>query len=96
MKFNLAFGVGNPLTGPSLLTVLRTGGGGITAVNRHAVSALLGAALTPSFGYPYTTTQVIAMYQAAVAGGTTGALGTLFEGLEEPCPVNAGYIANKI
>ena len=96
MKFNLAFGVGNPLTGLTLFQALSTGGGGITSVNRHAVAALLGAALTPSFGYPYTPAQVIAMYQAAVIGGTTSALGNLFESLEEPCPIDAHYIANHI
>ena len=52
----------------TLLQAAGTGGGGVTALMRHAVAALLGAA-HPSVDYPQTAAQVIAAVNAALASG---------------------------
>jgi hypothetical protein len=60
----------------TLLEALSTGGGGATALLRHAVAALLGAA-HPSVDYPQTTAQIIASVNAALASGNDAAIESL-------------------
>ena len=65
--FDDVFGVDAPgdLT---LLETLKKGGGGLYALGRHAVAALLNAA-SPDVDYLYTEAEVIAMVQNAYATG---------------------------
>lgn len=76
---------------PSLLEVLWVRGGGINALSRHAVAALLNAA-HPDVSYGLSPAEVIAAYQAAVASGDPAVITAqkdIFEGLNEAgCPVN--------
>jgi len=65
--FGSAFGSLGSLT---LVQALSTGGGGINALLRHSVAAVLNAANT-NVDYPLTTSQIISAVQAAVAGGDT-------------------------
>jgi uncharacterized repeat protein (TIGR01451 family) len=70
--FNDVFGVNVTLsTGgddATLLEALQSGGGGINALARHAVAALLNAS-SPDVDSDFTTAEVIALVQAAVASG---------------------------
>jgi hypothetical protein len=57
---------------PTLLDVLKAGGGGTNALGRHAVAALLNASL-PNSSYPYTPDEIkmavietLSQYQAAL------------------------------
>ncbi len=60
----------NAFPGKSLLQVLSQGGGGLNALGRHVVAALLNAS-NPAVGYPYSTAQVITMFNDLYpAGGT--------------------------
>jgi len=52
----------------SLLGALNLGGGGILALARHGVAALLNSS-SESVDYPYTTAQVIAMVNGAIESG---------------------------
>ena len=63
--FGSAFGNLGSLT---LAQALGTGGGGIDALLRHSVAAVLNAANT-NVDYPLTTSQIVSGVQAAVAGG---------------------------
>ena len=63
--FGSAFGSLGSLT---LVQALGTGGGGINALLRHSVAAVLNAANT-NVDYPLTTGQIITAVQTAVAGG---------------------------
>ena len=56
------------LTNPTLLEALKAGGGGQNALARHAVAALLNAS-SPDVDFDFTTAEVIAMVQDAVASG---------------------------
>jgi uncharacterized repeat protein (TIGR01451 family) len=70
--FNDVFGVNVTLsTGgndATLLEALQSGGGGINALARHAVAALLNAS-SPDVDSDFTTAEVIALVQDAVASG---------------------------
>lgn len=75
----------------TLQVALGTGGGGVIALTRHAVAALLNAY---AFGaqYTYSASTVIAMYKAALAsGGDVDGTAALFEAAEHPggreCPI---------
>jgi len=63
--FGSAFGSLGSLT---LAQALGTGGGGINALLRHSVAAVLNAANT-NVDYPLTTSQIVSAVQAAAAGG---------------------------
>jgi sugar (pentulose or hexulose) kinase len=81
-----AFGV-NAFPGKTMHAVLATGGGGLNALGRQIVSALLNSvALAPS--YPLTPAQVIAAFQAAFASGDYETLKNQIEGFGENCPLN--------
>ncbi len=64
-NYNAVFGV-NDDPALTLLGALQRGGGGNDALGRHAVAALLNAA-NENVAYSYTTTQIIALVQAAYA-----------------------------
>ncbi len=68
--------------GKSLQTVLSTGGGGLTALGRHTVSALLNAAALGG-NYELTTAQVIAKFNAVFPGGNYSALAAEFAALQD-------------
>jgi hypothetical protein len=57
---------------------LSLGGGGLNALLRHAVAALLNAA-SPEVDYPLTTAEVIALTNAAIASGDYEALKDMFD-----------------
>lgn len=88
----------NPFGTKTLLQVLQQGGGGINALGRHTVSALLNAAaLQPNYGF--TTAQVLSLFRGVYSNppGTVGtaaqnALSALFAGMEDVngrvCPLN--------
>jgi len=60
----------------SLLQALSSGGGGVTALMRHAVSAILSAA-HPSVDYPQTVAAIISAVDAALASGDAGTIENL-------------------
>jgi hypothetical protein len=78
------------IDGLTLEQALKLGGGGLNALIRHAVAALLNAAHPDvnSTAYP-TPAHVIAATQAAVAGGTVEATKNAFEAANEAgCPLS--------
>ena len=58
----------NAFPGMTLLQVLEQGGGGLKALGRHTVAALLNAQ-SNGVAYPLTTAQVIAGFNAVFPGG---------------------------
>ena len=56
-----------------MLDVVSTGGGGVEALSRHAVAALLNAS-HPLVGYPMTAFAVIQAYQVAVDSRNAAAI----------------------
>jgi len=76
-KYEAVFGVNVPGC-PTLLDALESGGGGIYALMRHSVAALLNAA-QPNINYAYGVGQVIAMVQQAVVTCKYEATKDLFE-----------------
>jgi hypothetical protein len=86
-KFEAVFGVNVP-GDPTLLQALNAGGGGINALERHAVAALLNAS-SPDVDYPLTVSEVIANVQAAIANGTIEQTKNEFESFNElGCPLS--------
>lgn len=87
--FNATFGIGTNWfsNGYSLLDGLKDGGGGKSALARHAVAALLNAA--QGF-YPMTQAEVIAAVQAAYASPSTieSTKNALADYNELGCPLN--------
>lgn len=74
----------NAFPGKTLLQVLSQGGGGLNALGRHAVAALLNSA-SGQVDYALTTSQVIVLFNGSVPGPTNGitALKNYFEDLNE-------------
>lgn len=66
--FNSVFNGGAAFAGKTLLQVLNQGGGGLNALGRQTVGALLNAA-SPNVSFELTPAQVIAKFNAAVAAG---------------------------
>jgi len=92
--FNTVFGVTSAQSGlansVTLEQALQTGGGGVIALDRHVVSALLASESIT--GYPFTRTTLIAAYKDAVGSHLTWTVSSLsdkLESLEDPCPFNA-------
>lgn len=81
----------NAFPGMTLLQVLSQGGGGIKALGRHTVAALLNSA-SAGVDYDYTTATVIAQFNATHASGSASNISnlhTLFAMLnEQGCPLN--------
>lgn len=95
-SFETVFGVNVTLRGngrttfdtPTLLQALDANGGGVNALARHAVAALLNAS-NPDVDYPFTEAEIIAMVQDAVASGDFDtAHNLLAEANELGCPLN--------
>jgi len=88
MPFSAVFADAFP--GLTLLDVLELGGGGLEALGRHAVAALLSAS-SPSVGYGLDPTQVITLFDGVFSGPPDGyePLKDDFEMLnEQGCPLN--------
>ena len=72
----------------TLLDVLKEGGGGLKALGRHTVAALLNAA-SPRVSYDETKQGVIDIFNAVFPGGDYEDLKNYFEGFnEQGCPLN--------
>lgn len=86
MSFDAVFADAFP--GMTLLDVLKQGGGGIKALGRHTVAALLNAG-NGDVQNGLTTAQVISAFDAAFASGDYETQKNIFEGLNElGCPLN--------
>jgi len=73
---------------PSLLDALNATGGGVNALARHAVAALLNAS-NPDVDSDFTVAQVIALVQHAIASGDLEAAHQLLAAAnEQGCPLN--------
>jgi hypothetical protein len=74
--------------GKTLLDVLNLGGGGLNALGRHTVAALLNAA-SGGVDYDLTTTEVINAFNAVFPGGDYEGQKNIFAGFnEQGCPLN--------
>jgi len=75
-------------TDPTLLEAARCKGGGLSALARHAVAALLNS-LSGSVDYDYTTAEVKAMVKDAIdSGNYAAAKNKLADSNELGCPLN--------
>lgn len=73
---------------PTLLEALELKGGGLNALMRHAVAALLNAA-HPEIGYAFSVEEVISKFQAAFDSGEFEATKDEFEAANEAfCPID--------
>ena len=73
---------------PTLLDALNSGGGGVNALARHAVAALLNAS-NPDVASEFTPGEVIALVQAAIASGDfETAKNLLAAANEQGCPLS--------
>ena len=78
----------NAFPGMTLLQVLSQGGGGLNALGRHTVSALLNAA-SADVSYAFSPAEVIAAFNAVYPGGDYEALKNQFAAENERgCPLN--------
>ena len=78
----------NAFPGKTLLQVLNLGGGGLNALGRHTVAALLNAA-SSGVDFDLSTAQVIAAFNGVFPGGDYEGQKNIFQGLnEEGCPLN--------
>jgi len=86
--FTSVFGANDLPAGTTLLEALNLGGGGVNALARHAVAAYLNSqAGDPD--YEFTTAQVIAMVQAAMASNDYNAAKDLLADANEAgCPLS--------
>jgi len=85
--FDSVFGVNFFDPNITLVNAVKLGGGGVEALARHAVAALLNAA-NPNVAYPYSVSEVIAMVQDASATGNYETVKNLFEAANEAgCPL---------
>ena len=78
----------NAFPGLTLLQVASLGGGGLNALGRHTVAALLNAA-SSGVDYPWTVQQVITAFNNVFPGGDYETLKNQLEGFNElGCPLN--------
>jgi hypothetical protein len=78
----------NAFPGKTLLQVLGLGGGGLNALGRHTVAALLNSA-SSGVDYDLATAAVINAFNAAYASGSYEAQKNIFAGYnEQGCPLN--------
>ncbi len=85
-EFSAMFG-SNVFGDMTLLEVLSQGGGGIIALGRHAVAALLNAA-SQDVSYDRSTMQVKMMFNNALVNGNIEEVKNMLEGFnEQGCPV---------
>jgi len=91
--FQSVFGI-NAFPGQTLLQVLSTGGGGLTAFGRHAVAAYLNAGALGTIHYGLTQAQVISNFATFYNAGQYAAGSSFFESREDgdesgrSCPLN--------
>ena len=86
-SFEAVFGVDVP-GNPTLLDALNSGGGGINALMRHAVAALLNAS-NPDVDSDFTVAEVIALVQEAIATGDFERIKNILAAAnEQGCPLN--------
>ena len=72
----------------TLLEVLWNGGGGLEALGRHTVAALLNSA-SGGVDYPYSTAMVIGTFNGVYPGGNYEGVKNIFAGFNElGCPLN--------
>jgi hypothetical protein len=72
---------------PSLLEGLQDGGGGLTALVRQAIAALLNAA-HEDLDYAYAPDEVLSLFEAAVTTGSYDSVKDMFEAANEAeCPL---------
>jgi hypothetical protein len=72
----------------TLLEALQTGGGGVDALLRHAVAAVLNAA-SPDVDYPFTVDAVVDMVNDALVSGDFEGTKDVLEGANEAsCPLD--------
>ncbi len=77
----------NAFPGKTLLEVLRLNGGGLSALGRHTVAALLNAS-SAEVGYAYSAADVIAKFNAVYPGANYETLKNEFEHYNEMyCPL---------
>ena len=74
--FSALITVGSPYANLSLADALGLGGGGIEALLRHAISAVL-AATSPYVAYPLSAADVIAQVNAAILNGSAAPITAL-------------------
>lgn len=90
-RFEVVFGVDAFAGNPTLLEVLQMGGGGVNALGRQAVAALLNAA-SADVDFSLTTAQVISLTRDAIASGNAARIEALKDRLEKlnqgGCPLN--------
>ncbi|MGA9117560.1 MAG: SdrD B-like domain-containing protein [Bacteroidota bacterium] len=87
----------NAFPGRTLLQVLKLGGGGLNALGRHTVAALLNSA-SAGVSYTLTPSAVIAMFNGVYPGGGTAyeTLKDVFEDYnEQGCPLSKGAIPDE-
>ena len=73
---------------PTLLDALQANGGGVNALARHAVSALLNAS-NPDVSSDFTVAEVIALVQEAIESGDfETAKNLLAAANEQGCPLS--------
>ena len=78
----------NAFPGKTLVQVAAQGGGGLIALGRHTVAALLNAA-SAGVSYDLTVNDVITSFNAAFQFGDYNGLKDIFEGYnEQGCPLN--------
>jgi hypothetical protein len=81
----------NAFPGKTLHDVVRLGGGGLNALGRSAVAALLNAA-SPGVSYDYSTAEIISRFNAAYASGSSRLIEeqkNVFDFLNnQGCPLN--------
>lgn len=80
--YDQVFGLAAGTYGATLLEAVWAGGGGVDALARHSVAALLNAT-SPDVDYPATEAEVIAAVQAAFASGDYEAQKDIFAGWNE-------------
>jgi hypothetical protein len=93
--FDAVFGVdvtlrvdNQQVANPTLLQALMAQGGGVNALARHAVAALLNAS-NPDVSFDFTAAEVIALVQEAVASGDFETAHQLLAAAnEQGCPLN--------
>ena len=86
-SFEDVFGVDVP-GDPTLLEALQSGGGGINALMRHAVAALLNAS-NPDVDSDFTVDEVIALVQEAIETGDIERIKDILAAAnEQGCPLN--------
>ncbi len=95
-SFNTVFGVSIQIgcdSNPSLLTALQSGGGGVTALARQAVAALLNSE-HQYINYPLTKTQIITLVHNAIKSGNSATITALTNQLETYNSLGGGIDAH--